>query len=104
MGCHTEIGKPPQEMRALDAKASCRPGLHMSPCPLAHELRNSLSVVTGHCELLAAEIDSEELRKHLDAMSGAAWSMAEILRRCRSETCEKRASTVEGDPLHSSGR
>lgn len=72
-----------------------------SLCPLAHLLRNSLNVVIGRCDLLAEKAAPEEIRKHAKAVSGAAWSMAEILKRCQPERCEKQAEIVECQALDS---
>lgn len=97
MSRHANVGKPPQEMRTFDVKAGCRPVLLISPCPLAHELRNGLSIVVGNCDLLTEKIESEELRLHLDAISRAAWDMAEFLTRCERQQCQMHSARIEHD-------
>lgn len=99
MGTHANAGKPPQGIPSLDGCG--RPALRRSHCPLAHQLRNSLNVVIGHCDILAEKTVSEEVRKQLDAVCGAAWNMADILERCRTEKCEQQGPTVECAPLNS---
>lgn len=94
MSGHAKVGKPPQEMRTLDVKADCPPVLLLSACPLAHELRNRLSIVVGNCDLLMEKIENEELQKHLDAISRSAWNMAEILTRCEHQRCQMQRAKI----------
>lgn len=81
---------------SVDDKANRHPVTSVPQCRLAHDLRNSLGIVVGHCELVADTGVSERTTRHLESIRRAVLKMTTLLEECRHERCKGQLERGEG--------
>jgi hypothetical protein len=70
---------------SVDDKANKRPVASVRQCRVAHDLRNTLVVISGYCELIADADLNPRTRNHFQSICCAVMRMTALLEQCGSE-------------------